>query len=156
MVSDGQERGEKVGRKLFGPWTLQRSRRSSDFQRASLILSLKQKHQSNKQQELRNINRKIFEQVGMKEQSPYQIWISNQDFQRKIKSEVSDLRIALSTAISLFIKFSAINLFLILILFFLKLLRRQMVYLFFYDIIHVLMPFSQIIPPLPLPQSPKD
>ena len=26
MVSDGQERGEKVGRKLFGPWTLQRSR----------------------------------------------------------------------------------------------------------------------------------
>ena len=27
---------------------------------------------------------------------------------------------------------------------------------FLYDIIHVLMPFSQIIPPLPLPQSPKD
>ena len=26
MVSDGQERGEKVGRKLFGWWTLQRSR----------------------------------------------------------------------------------------------------------------------------------
>ena len=25
-----------------------------------------------------------------------------------------------------------------------------------YDIIHVLMPFSQIIPPVPLPQSPKD
>ena len=28
--------------------------------------------------------------------------------------------------------------------------------LFIYDIIHVSMPFSQIIPPLPLPQSPKD
>ena len=27
---------------------------------------------------------------------------------------------------------------------------------FLYDIIHVSMPFSQIIPPLPLPQSPKD
>ena len=27
---------------------------------------------------------------------------------------------------------------------------------FMYDIIHVSMPFSQIIPPLPLPQSPKD
>ena len=27
---------------------------------------------------------------------------------------------------------------------------------FIYDIIHVSMPFSQIIPPLPLPQSPKD
>ena len=27
---------------------------------------------------------------------------------------------------------------------------------FLYDIIHVLMPFSQIIPSLPLPQSPKD
>ena len=27
---------------------------------------------------------------------------------------------------------------------------------FLYDIIHVLMPFSQIIPPLPLRQSPKD
>ena len=27
---------------------------------------------------------------------------------------------------------------------------------FLYDIVHVLMPFSQIIPPLPLPQSPKD
>ena len=27
---------------------------------------------------------------------------------------------------------------------------------FLYDIIHVLMPFSQIIPPLPLAQSPKD
>ena len=27
---------------------------------------------------------------------------------------------------------------------------------FLYDIIHVLMPFSQIIPPFPLPQSPKD
>ena len=27
---------------------------------------------------------------------------------------------------------------------------------FLYDIIHVLMPFSQIIAPLPLPQSPKD
>ena len=27
---------------------------------------------------------------------------------------------------------------------------------FLYDIIHVLMPFSQIIPQLPLPQSPKD
>ena len=27
---------------------------------------------------------------------------------------------------------------------------------FLYDIIHVLMPFSQIIPPLPLPQRPKD
>ena len=27
---------------------------------------------------------------------------------------------------------------------------------FLYDIIHVSMPFAQIIPPLPLPQSPKD
>ena len=27
---------------------------------------------------------------------------------------------------------------------------------FLYDIIHVLMPFSQILPRLPLPQSPKD
>ena len=27
---------------------------------------------------------------------------------------------------------------------------------FIYDVIHVSMPFSQIIPPLPLPQSPKD
>ena len=27
---------------------------------------------------------------------------------------------------------------------------------FLYDIIHVLMPFSQTIPPLPLPQGPKD
>ena len=35
-------------------------------------------------------------------------------------------------------------------------IKPELVICFLYDIIHVSMPFSQIIPPLPLPQSPKD
>lgn len=58
VAAVGQKSGEAAGGVHSEPWNLQRRRCiSRDIKRATLLASLKLKHQSNKQQDLRNINR---------------------------------------------------------------------------------------------------